>query len=32
MGSVLGPALPNLCMGFNEQQWLESDHGRLANF
>ena len=29
MGSPLGPALANLFMGYNEQKWLESDHGRL---
>ena len=27
--SPLGSALVNLFMGFNEQKWLESDHGRL---
>ena len=32
MGSPLGPALANLFMGYNEQKWLESDHGRLVKF
>ena len=32
MGSPLGPTLANLFMGYNEQKWLESDHGRLVNF
>ena len=32
MGSPLGPALANLFMGYYEQKWLESDHGRLAKF
>ena len=32
MGSPLGPALGNLFMGYNEQKWLELDHGRLVKF
>ena len=28
MGSPLRPALANLFMGYNEQKWLESDHGQ----
>ena len=32
MGSPLGPALANLFMGYNEQKWLEFDHGRLVKF
>ena len=32
MGSPLGPALANFLMGSNEQEWVESDHGRLAKF
>ena len=32
MGSPLGPALANLFIGYNEQKWLESDHGRLVKF
>ena len=30
MDSPLGPALVNLFIGYNEQKWLESDHGRLV--
>ena len=30
MDSPLGPALANLFIGYNEQKWLESDHGRLV--
>ena len=30
MGSPLGPALANLFMSYNEQKWLESNHGRVA--
>ena len=32
MGSPLGTDLSNLFMGYNEQKWLESDHGRLIKF
>ena len=32
MDSPLGPALANLFMGYYEQKWLESDHGRLVKF
>ena len=32
MDSPLGPALANLFMGYYEQIWLESDHGRLVKF
>ena len=32
MGSPLAPALANLFIGYNEQKWLESDHGRLVEF
>ena len=32
MGSPLGPALANLFIGYNEQKWLESDHGRPVEF
>ena len=32
MGSPLGPVLANLFMGYYEQKWLESDHGRLVKF
>ena len=32
MGSPLGLALANLFMGYYEQKWLESDHGRLVKF
>ena len=32
MGSPLRPALANLFIGYNEQKWLESDHGRLIKF
>ena len=32
MGSPLRPALTNLFMGYNQQKWLESDHGRLVKF
>ena len=32
MGSPLGSALANFLMGSNEQEWVESDHGRLAKF
>ena len=32
MGSPLGPSLANLFMGYYEQKWLESDHGRLVQF
>ena len=32
MGSPLGPALGNIFMGYNEQKWLELDHGRLVKF
>ena len=28
----LRPALANLFMSYNEQKWLESDHGRLVKF
>ena len=32
MDSPLRPALANLFIGYNEQKWLESDHGRLIKF
>ena len=32
MGSPLGPSLANLFVGYNEQKWLELDHGRLVKF
>ena len=32
MGSSLGAAVANFFMGYNEQKWLESDHGRLVKF
>ena len=32
MGSPLGPDLANLFMGYYEQKWSESDHGRLVEF
>ena len=32
MGSPLGPALAYLFMGYYEQKWLESDHGRIVKF
>ena len=32
MGSPLGTALANLFIGYYEQKWLESDHGRLVKF
>ena len=32
MSPPLGPALANLFMGYNEQKWSESDHGRLVKF
>ena len=32
MGSPLGPTLANLFMGYYEQKWLESDHGRHFKF
>ena len=32
MDSPLGPALADLFMGYNEQKWLQSDHGRLVKF
>ena len=32
MGSLLGSALANLLMGYNEQKWLESDYGKLVKF
>ena len=30
MGSTLGRTLTNLFMGYNEEKWLEFDHGRLV--
>ena len=32
MFSPLGSALGNVFMGYNEQNWLESDRGRLVKF
>ena len=32
IGLPLGPVLANLFMGYYEQKWLESDHGRLVKF
>ena len=32
MSSLLGLALANFVMGYHEQKWIESDHGRLVKF
>ena len=32
IGCPLAPAWANLFMGYNEQKWLESGHGRLVKF
>ena len=32
MGSPLGPAMAKLFLGYKEQKWLGSNHGRLVKF